>query len=214
MNNREEKLTARDREVLAYITNSIREDGYGPTVRDIQTALGIKSSSTVFYSLARLEEQGFIRRDAGKSRSLRLEMNAESEPPQSRGVIKLPLLGKVAAGNPILAANELEGFLDFPLSSLSFLPSGSELFALRVRGDSMIGDGIFDGDIVVVRRDSRAADGDLIVALLGDEATVKRIYREPGRFRLQPSNPAMSPIYSDEVETLGHVVAVMRLYQH
>lgn len=216
---RENELTAKEREVVDYISNAIQTDGFAPSVRDIQLAVGFRSTSTVQTYLSRLEEKGFIRREQGKSRSLRLEDDSRNSYPGSResgsnDMIKVPMLGRVAAGLPILAMENLEGYLDFPASAMSRMPVGTELFALRVAGDSMIGDGIFDRDIVIVRKDSHAADGDMVVALVEEEATVKRLFKENGRYRLQPSNPAMQPIYADTVFVLGHIVAVIRLYSN
>ena len=202
------ELTAKEKEIYEYISQVIRSEGFAPSVRDIQTALGIRSTSTVHSYLARLEQKGYLRREQGKSRALRLE-TGES---RSSGVMKLPLLGRVAAGTPILAVENLEGYLDLPQSLTGAARTG-ELFALRIAGESMIGDGILDGDLVVVRKGNFAENGEIVVALVGEEATVKRIYKEDGRFRLQPSNPKMEPIYAEEVYVLGKVVTVIRRYQ-
>lgn len=202
-----EELTQKESRIYKYISETLKNEGYAPSVRDIQTALNIPSTSTVHSYLARLEQKGYIQKEQGKSRTLRLENDRRACP-----TVKVPLLGRVAAGIPILAVENLEGYLEVPLSGLSRSSRGAELFALRIAGESMIGDGIMDGDIVIVRKENFAENGNLVVVLVGDEATVKRIYKENGRFRLQPSNPAMEPIYAEEVYVLGRVVADIRYY--
>lgn len=201
------ELTAKEKEMYDYISRVIRSEGYAPSVRDIQAALNIRSTSTVHSYLERLEQKGYLRKEQGKSRALRLETGETGH----GGVLKLPLLGKVAAGLPILAVENLEGYLELP-QSLTGTARASELFVLRISGESMIGDGILDGDLVVVRKENFAENGEIVVALVDEEATVKRIYKEEGRFRLQPSNPTMQPIFADEVYVLGKVVTVIRSY--
>lgn len=196
------KLNEREQRVYDYIVKTIRERGYAPSVRDIREALGYKSTSTVHMYLERLEMLGYIVKDEGKSRSLRLcdETSAAS------GV---PLLGKVTAGQPILAVENYEG-------SILFVPHGGyekeNLFALRVQGQSMIEAGILDGDVVIVNRCTYADNGEIVVAMVEDSATVKRFFREDGHYRLQPENKTMQPIIVKHADILGKVIAVQRYY--
>ncbi len=200
------KLTEKEALIYKYITETIRECGYSPSVRDIQSALGIKSTSTVHSYIARLEAKGFIHKENGKSRTLRVE-GAASEP---KHTVKVPLLGCVRAGMPILATENHEGYIDFPLINRRY--ENEQLFALRVQGESMIEAGILDGDIIIVKSCRAAENGEIVVALLDDEATVKTFYKENGRFRLQPENSSMEPIYTDSVYILGKVISSMRFY--
>lgn len=194
-NAKEKKL-----QILDFIRKELETKGYPPSVREICAAVGLKSTSTVHAHLNRLEEDGYIRRDATKPRALEvLDGNAA----KGRSV---PLVGKVTAGVPILAEQNIEDYFMLPQSVIG----REEAFVLSVQGDSMIDAGILSGDYVVVRRQSIAENGDIIVAMIDDEATVKRIYYEPGRVRLQPENTAMSPIYAREVTVLGKVVALFR----
>ncbi|MBR7092582.1 MAG: transcriptional repressor LexA [Clostridia bacterium] len=183
--------------VLAFLREQLAR-GTVPSVREIGARCGIRSTSTVQTCLDQLEQEGVIRRTSGLNRSIRL---AEDQP-----LAKVPLLGRVTAGAPILAVQEVEGYVGYSAPGAD----PGELFALRVRGDSMVGAGILNGDIVIVRRTAAARDGDIIVALIGDEATVKRFFREADGFRLQPENDAFSPIYVKEVSVLGRVVALQR----
>lgn len=199
-------LTDKERQIYDYIYESITREGFSPSVRDIQNSLGIKSTSTVHAYLAKLEEKGYIHKENGKSRTLRID-NLKGE---GRRTCKVPLLGKVTAGIPILAVENFEGYIDFPTMNRSY--SYNDLFALKVQGESMIEAGILDGDIVVVKKEPAADNGTIVVALVGDEATVKTFYRENGHFRLQPENSAMEPIIVDEVYILGKVVSVIRYY--
>ena len=202
-----QELTEREREIYDFILNNIRKEGYAPSVRDICNALNMKSTSTVHTYLARLEQQGFIQKDAGKSRTLRVDNGVS----HSGSTVKVPILGKVAAGMPILAVENYEGYIDFPKPSSKL--TSNDLFALKVQGESMIEIGIMDGDLIVVEKCNTAKDGDIIVALVDDEATVKTFYRDGNRFRLQPENSSMEPIYTDELIVLGKVVASMRFYR-
>ncbi len=202
-----EKLTEKEKAMYEFICETIRKEGFAPSVRDIQNALGIKSTSTVHSYLNRLEEKGAIRKENGKSRTLRVDAKT-SEP--ARTTVKVPIIGKVTAGLPILATENFEGYFDFPLMNRSY--AGNSLFALRVRGTSMIGAGIMDGDVIVVRKQATAENGTIVVALIDDEATVKTFYRENGHFRLQPENPTMDPIIVDEVLILGQVISSFRFY--
>lgn len=200
-------LTDREREIFEYIKNTIKNDGYAPSVRDICNALGMKSTSTVHTYLARLEEKGAIQKAAGKSRTIRVDNGTAP----SSSTVRVPILGKVAAGMPILAVENYDGYIDFPRPSSRL--TSNDLFALKVQGESMIEAGILDGDLIVVEKASTARDGDIIVALVEDEATVKTFYREDDRFRLQPENSSMEPIYTKELLVLGKVVASMRFYR-
>ncbi|MBQ8508940.1 MAG: transcriptional repressor LexA [Clostridia bacterium] len=204
MNN---NLTDREREIYNYILNAIRNEGYSPSVRDICNALNMKSTSTVHTYLERLERKGMIQKESGKSRTLRIE-NEGTHPSTT---VRVPILGKVAAGMPILAVENYEGYLDFPRPSSKL--TSNDLFALKVQGESMIEAGIMDGDLIVVEKTTTAKDGDIIVALVEDDATVKTFYREEDRFRLQPENSSMEPIYVKELLVLGKVIACMRFYR-
>lgn len=203
---RSSKFTEKEKAIYDYINETIKEEGYSPTVRDIQAALEIKSTSTVHSYLRRLEEKGMIFKDPGKSRTLKTN-DSKREP---RNVAKVPLLGSVRAGMPILAIENYEGYIDFPLMNRSY--GANELFALRVKGDSMIEAGILDGDIIIVKKETVADNGEIVVALVEDGATVKTFYKENGHFRLQPENSSLEPIIVDEVYILGKVIANFRFY--
>lgn len=203
---RSSRFSEKEKAILDYINDTIRREGYSPTVRDIQNALGIKSTSTVHSYLCRLEEKGLIKKDQGKSRSLRVSEAA----PDGRRTVRVPLLGQVRAGMPILAIENYEGYIDYPLMNRSY--GANELFALRVRGDSMIEAGILENDVIVVKKETTANNGDIVVALVEDGMTVKTFYKENGHFRLQPENSALEPIIVDEVYILGRVVASLRFY--
>jgi repressor LexA len=189
----------------------VDEHGYPPTVREIGEAVGLASPSTVHAHLANLERAGLIKRDPTKPRALELRRDPKPETARADDVHRLPLLGEIAAGGPLLAEQNVEEYVAVPEP----LARGGEEFLLRVKGDSMINAGILEGDLVVVRRQQDARNGDIVVALAGadetaDEATVKRFFRENGRIRLQPENDALEPIYTDYVEVLGKVTGVFR----
>lgn len=203
---RASKFSEKEKAIYDYINETIRREGYSPTVRDIQAALGIKSTSTVHAYLGRLEEKGMIFKDPGKSRTLKTS-DSSREP---KHTARVPLLGAVRAGMPILAVENYEGYIDYPLMNKSY--GANELFALRIKGDSMMEAGILDGDIIVVKKDNCAENGDIVVALVEDGATVKTFYKEKGHFRLQPENASLEPIIVDEVYILGKVVANLRFY--
>ena len=192
-------LNEKQQRVLAFVKERLG-DGIPPTVREICDACGIKSTSTVHAYLKRLEEEGYIDRMDGLNRAIRLP---------GESVTRVPLLGKVTAGLPILAVEEVEDYV--PFSGGSQYGAG-ELFALRVTGTSMINAGILDRDVVIVRRTSTAQNGDVVVALIGDEATVKRIYIEKDHIRLQPENPEYEPIIVKEVSVLGKVISLVRYF--
>lgn len=188
--------------ILSFIRSEIEEKGYPPSVREICAAVGLKSTSTVHAHLNNLEKKGLIRRDATKPRALEI---LDDSVPRGRSV---PLVGRVTAGAPILAIENIEDYLTLPQGMLG----RDEVFCLRVSGESMIDAGILDGDIIVVRLQSEAENGEIVVAMIDDEATVKRIFFEPPRIRLQPENRTMEPIYTDHVQVLGKVVALLRQF--
>ncbi|MHB9146224.1 MAG: transcriptional repressor LexA [Symbiobacteriia bacterium] len=198
-------LTDRQLEILDYIKEQIRQKGYPPSVREIGEAVGLSSSSTVHGHLSRLEEKGFIRRDPTKPRAIEI---TEGDFYLTRHrTVNVPLVGRVTAGAPILAVENLEDSFPLPFE----LIRDEDVFMLAVRGESMIEAGILDGDFVIVRRQSAAHNGDIVVALVGDEeATVKRFFHEKDHIRLQPENSTMEPIISQDVTILGKVVALFR----
>ncbi len=201
-------LTKRQQEIVDFIKKYSAKYGYPPTVRDIGKAIGLTSSSTVHAHLSNLEKVGLLRRDPTKPRAIELLVDkAKRAAPLIGGQSGLPLVGRVAAGEPLLAEENIEDYVDIPE-----LAGGDEgEFLLTITGDSMIGAGIHDGDHVVVRTQDTAGDGEIVVALVGDsEATVKRFFKEADRVRLQPENDALEPIFSDEVTVLGRVVGVLR----
>jgi repressor LexA len=205
---RDRELTDRQRQVLEFIKSDIVRTGYPPTVRDIGAAVGLSSSSTVHAHLEALEAKGIIRRDPSKPRALEV-MDREQAPtplPVRTNVVDLPLVGSVAAGVPTLAAENIESTMSLPTEVVR----DDATFVLRVKGDSMIDAGILDRDYVVVHEQPTAVNGDIVVAQLDDEATVKRFFREADRIRLQPENASMEPIYARDVTVLGKVVAVFR----
>ncbi len=197
-------LTKRQREILMYLMESKQERGYPPSVREIGAALGLTSSSTVHSHLAALEKKGFIHRDPSKPRAIEILKDGASQPPKR--VVNVPVLGRIAAGQPILAEEHIEDV--FPLPS-DFVREDAS-FILRVHGDSMIEAGIYDGDYLVVRQQPTANNGEIVAALLGDEATVKRFYRERDHVRLQPENRTMAPIVTRDVTILGKAIALLR----
>ena len=203
-------LTGRQQEIWKFLTDYVDEHGYPPTVREIGEAVGLASPSTVHAHLANLERAGLIKRDPTKPRALELRRDPKpaAQPQQADDVHRLPLVGEIAAGGPLLADQNVEDELAVPENLRGD-------FLLRVKGESMIEAGILDGDVVVVRRAQDARDGEIVVALAGDdetadEATVKRFFRENGRIRLQPENSALEPIYAPHVQILGKVVGVFR----
>ena len=201
------ELTGRQQEIWQFLVDYVDRLGYPPTVREIGEAVGLASPSTVHAHLANLERAGLLRRDPTKPRALEL-LGREHQAVPTATLPKLPLLGQIAAGGPLLAEQNIEDELAVPETLRGD-------FLLRVKGESMIEAGILDGDIVVVRRAQDARNGDIVVALAGDdetadEATVKTFYKEKGRIRHQPENAALEPIYADYVQVLGKVVGVFR----
>jgi repressor LexA len=198
-------LTKRQKEIFDFIKRYAGKYGYPPTVREIGKAVGLHSSSTVHAHLANLEKSGLLRRDPTKPRAIELLVD------KAKRAVRpgLPLVGQVAAGGPILAEENIEEYLEVP----TVIGGENADYVLRVRGDSMKDAGILDGDFVVVQEAPDAANGEIVVALLGDEATVKRLYREKDRIRLQPANKAHKPIRTREAQVLGRVVGVFRSVQ-
>lgn len=200
----EKPATERQQRILDVILAFTAERGYPPSVREIGERVGLSSSSTIHAHLKALERRGLIARDATKPRAMRT--NGAVLAKQLDGVV-MPIIGKVAAGSPITAEQNVEGEFLLPTS---FVPRASNAFMLRVQGDSMIEAAILDGDLILVRPQKTANNGEIVVAMLEGEATVKRFYREDGRVRLQPENSAMAPIYAHDVDIVGRVEAVVR----
>lgn len=201
-------LSPREEAILKAIKVFISNKGYPPSVREIGQAVALKSSSTVHNYLKRLEQKGLLRRDPTKPRALELLLDIESQLSLTHPVEmnSVPILGRVAAGQPLLAEENLEDTFPLPLN---FTGPG-EFFLLNVKGDSMIEAGILNGDLVLVRKQATAQNNDIVVALLEDDATVKRFFHEPDRIRLQPENSLLEPIYTREVTILGKVVGLIR----
>ena len=195
-------LTKRQKEIFEFIKRQTQKTGYPPTVREIGKAVGLHSSSTVHAHLANLEKVGLLRRDPTKPRAIELLVD------KAKRAVRpgLPLVGQVAAGGPILAEENIEEYLEVP----SVIGGENADYILRVRGDSMVDAGILDGDFVVVQDAEEATNGEIVVALLGEEATVKRFFREKDRIRLQPENKQYKPIRTREAKVLGRVVGVFR----
>ena len=190
--------------ILEFIKAEIQQKGYPPSVREIANAVGLKSTSTVHGHLQRLEKRGLLHRDAMKPRAMEIVGDPNFARNNSTAV---PLVGRVTAGQPILAEENLEDYVVIPEVMLG----DGEHFILLVRGDSMIEAGILDGDYIVVKKQAEANNGEIVVAMIDDSATVKRYYKEDGHFRLQPENSSMEPIYADEVTILGKVISLYRL---
>ena len=199
------KISPKQQEILDFMKNEILNKGYPPSVREICEAVNLKSTSSVFSHLERLEKNGYIRRDPTKPRAI--EIIDDNFNLTRREVVNVPIIGTVAAGQPLLAVQNIDNY--FPIPS-EFVPSG-EAFMLKVKGESMINAGIYDGDIVIVEQCNTAENGEIVVVLVnGDEATVRRFYKEDGGYRLQPENDTMEPIYVKEAAVLGKVVALLR----
>jgi repressor LexA len=205
MLNNEKNLTTRQKQILEYIRSCVHQYGYPPSVREICREVGLSSTSTVHNYLNRLEDQGFIRRDPSKNRTIEI---LDEGSWRSKKIVPMPLVGQVRAGAPILAEECVEDVYPF---SADFVGE-DDCFMLTVKGDSMIDAGIFEGDYLVVRSQNSAQNGDIVVALLGDEATVKRYFVEKDRVRLQPENEAYEPIYTRECYILGKVIGLFRKY--
>ena len=203
------KITKKQSEILEYIKNEILNRGFPPAVREICDAVHLKSTSSVHSHLESLEKNGYIRRDTTKPRAI--EILDDNFNLVRREIINVPIMGKVAAGSPILAVENVDGY--FPIPS-EYMPKGKTTFMLEVKGESMINAGIFNGDKVLVQQQTTAENGEMIVALVEDSATVKTYYKEDGYYRLQPENDDMTPIIVDgELKILGKVIGVFRFFQ-
>ena len=200
------KITAKQEEILKYIKEQILKKGYPPAVREICEAVHLKSTSSVHAHLETLEKNGYIRKDPTKPRAI--EILDDTFNLTRREMVNVPVLGNVAAGMPILATENIENYFPIPAE---FMPN-QDVFMLHVKGDSMINAGIFDGDNILVRQQTTAANGDMVVALVDDSATVKTFYKENGYYRLQPENDHMYPIIVDDVSVLGIVFGVFRFF--
>jgi len=205
--NKESLLNTRQKQILNYIKETLRSKGYPPSVREIGEAVGLSSSSTVHSYLSKLEEMGFIRRDPTKPRAIDV---LDEAPWRQKQVTPVPLVGRVTAGKPILAVENIEETYPLPTE----LVGERDVFMLTVQGESMINVGILDGDYVLVRSQNTARNGDIIVALVDEEeATVKRFFKDKDCIRLQPENTMMQPIYSRNVQVLGIVIGVFHMLQ-
>lgn len=209
------KVTKRQRQIYEYIKEYQKENGYPPSVREMASAVGLSSPSTVHAHLSALEERGLIKRDASKPRALEVfnEDGTSTKPTESanatpHGTVALPLVGRVAAGLPILAEQNIEDTFTLPTE----IATDASSFVLEVHGNSMVNAGILNGDYIVVREQKTAMNGEIVVAMIDGDATVKTFYKEHGRVRLQPENDAMEPIYADNPTILGKVVALMRRF--
>ncbi len=209
------KLTEKQKMILDFISAQLKQKGYPPSVREICTAVGLKSTSTVHGYLERLEKKGLLQKDPSKPRAIKvLSSDSYSEPNKDNNnsyifgkeLVGVPIIGRVTAGQPILAVENIEDTFPLPVE----YAHNNTLFALRVIGESMIDAGILDGDLVIVKQQNTANNSDIVVALIEDEATVKRFFKEDGYFRLQPENKFMDPIIVSEVSIIGKVVGVFR----
>ncbi len=200
------QISKKQEEILNYIKNEILERGFPPAVREICQAVGLKSTSSVHSHLESLERNGYIRRDPTKPRAI--EILDESFNMVRREMVNVPIVGTVAAGQPILAEQNIESYFPIPAE---YMPN-DQSFILRVKGDSMVNAGILNGDCVLVKQQSTARNGDMVVALIDDSATVKTYYKEDGHYRLQPENDTMDPIFVDELQILGKVFGVFRFF--
>ena len=201
----QEQITAKQTEILEYIKECVLKKGYPPSVREICEAVHLKSTSSVHSHLATLEEKGYIRRDPTKPRTI--EIIDEEFNPARRELVNIPVIGTVAAGQPILAEENISDYFPVPAD---ILPN-ADVFMLEVKGESMINAGILNGDKVIVRMQNTAENGEMVVALLDDSATVKTFYKEDGHYHLQPENDTMEPIITDKVQILGRVIGIFRL---
>ena len=199
------KITPKQEEILEYIKSQILNKGYPPSVRDICTAVNLKSTSSVHAHLETLEKNGYIRRDPTKPRAI--EIIDDNFNLTRREVVNVPLIGQVAAGQPLLAVENITGYFPIPAE---FIPK-EEVFMLNVKGESMVNAGIYDGDQIIVKQQSTASNGEIVVALVDDSATVKRFYKENGHIRLQPENDFMEPIIVDSCEIIGKVIGLIRI---
>ncbi len=207
------ELTERQNEILSFIIREIREKGYPPSVREIGKAVGLKSPASVHNHLKSLERFNYIRRDPSKPRAIEVLYDPNKGEEQfDKELIHLPLVGKVTAGEPILAEENIEDY--FPLPADYLTSNGKELFMLKVKGESMIEAGIHDEDYVIAQKQNYASNGQIVIALINDDATVKRFFKEENQIRLQPENEAYQPIVVPEVKILGKVVGLYRNFEN
>ncbi|MCL2678090.1 MAG: transcriptional repressor LexA [Clostridiales bacterium] len=208
-------LSKRQAAILDFIKKEVQRNGYPPSVREIGGALGLSSTSTVHSHLSALEKKGYLRRNQSKSRALEVCDSASPTPPYSNvpesthEMVNVPIIGKIAAGAPVLALEDYEDVFPLPLQ---YLRSNKELFMLTVSGESMVEAGIFDGDLIIVEKNPSARNGQIVVAMIDDEATVKTFYKEQGQIRLQPENSAMPPIIVPDAVILGVVIGLFRRF--
>ena len=203
----QDKLTAKQQEILEYIKNTILKKGYPPAVRDICEAVKLKSTSSVHSHLSALEEKGYIHRDPTKPRAI--EILDDTFNFNRKEMVNIPVIGTVAAGEPILAVENIENYFPIPAE---FMPN-EQTFILQVQGESMVNAGILDGDYILVEQQTTANDGDMVVALVDDSATVKTFYKENGYYRLQPENDFMEPIIVSDVMIMGKVIGTFRFFK-
>ncbi len=201
------KISSKQKEILEFMKNEILSKGYPPAVREICEAVNLKSTSSVHSHLETLEKNGYIRRDPAKPRAI--EIVDDNFNLTRREIVNVPIVGTVTAGQPILAVENIEGYFPIPMD---YMPN-QETFMLKVKGESMINAGIFDGDNILVQKQSHAKNGDFVVALIDDSVTVKTFYKENNHYRLQPENDYMDPIIVPEVEILGKVIGLFRRFQ-
>lgn len=201
------KISGKQREILEYLKSQILNRGYPPAVREICEAVKLKSTSSVHSHLETLEKNGYIRRDPSKPRAI--EIIDDGFNLTRRDLVNVPIVGTITAGQPILAVENVEGYFPVPLE---YMPN-EDTFMLKVKGESMINAGIFDGDKILVQRQNTASNGEIVVALLDDSVTVKTFYKENGHFRLQPENDTMDPIIVPELDILGKVIGLFRMFQ-
>lgn len=200
------ELTKQQQKILDYIQNEVNTKGYPPSVREICAAVGLKSTSTVHGHLANLEKKGYIRRDSTKPRAIEILGTADDPSFNKKETLAIPIVGNVTAGQPILAFEHIEDTFPVPANFVD----DSKHFMLTIKGDSMINAGILDGDYVLVKQQQIASNGDVVVAMIEDEATVKRFFKEENHIRLQPENPSMNPIIAKDVKILGLIKGVFR----
>lgn len=202
-------LSERQQEILSYIQREVQRKGYPPSVREIGEAVGLSSSSSVHAQLEKLEQLGYLRRDPTKPRAIEVLAGSDASVDLEftpSDLLNVPIVGAVTAGMPILAEQNVQSYFPLPKD----FTRSTDVFMLRVKGDSMINAGIFDGDLVIVNREPNAVNGDIVVALLGEEATVKRFYKEQQQIRLQPENESYQPIMATDVKILGRVIGLIR----
>lgn len=201
------KISAKQREILEYLKSQILSKGYPPAVREICEAVKLKSTSSVHSHLETLEKNGYIRRDPSKPRAIEIIDDVFNL--TRRETVNVPIVGTITAGQPILAVENIEDYFPIPAE---FMPN-EETFMLNVKGQSMINAGIFDGDKILVQQQSTASNGDIVVAMIEDSVTVKTFYKEDGHYRLQPENDTMDPIIISDLDILGKVIGLFRMYQ-